>query len=174
MREAKKGKWYRTEIIKFINRTKAKVLLYANHVPPMNDAEYEIWMKRRSNEDNSKWRGMSDAEWETFWQSEYEDGIVDTMRTEMESSNLTVKNGVASFPDKESRYYQFKDGYRVTYNNPPDADRRIIMFGPCIVLGAYCKNHHTIEVYLQDLLNKDKYMSWKVLNRGVIWTRVLL
>lgn len=168
--EAKKSRWHRNEVVRFISRTQAKVLLYAYHVPPMDPAEYEIWRKRQNCKDDSKWKGMSDAEWRTFWQSEYEDGIVDAMRMEMESSVLTsiqtIENGIAVLPDKDGRCYQFKEGYRVTPDNPENADRRIIMFGPCIVLGAYCKDNQTIEAYLQGLLNKDGYISWKVLNRG--------
>lgn len=88
--EAKKSRWHRNEIVRFISCTQAKVLIYAYHVPRMDPAEYEIWKKRRNCNDDSKWKGMSDTEWRTFWQSEYEDGIVDAMRMEMEIGRAHV------------------------------------------------------------------------------------
>ncbi len=167
MQEAKKSKWYRHEMSRFISCTKAKVLLYTHHTPPMRYEEYEIWKKRQRNESDAKWKGMEEDEWKTFWQSEYEDGIADTMEKEVKLSNLVVRNGIATLSNKNGRYYQFEDGYRVTKNNPVTAERNIFMFGPCIVLGGYCKDDQTIEAYLQDLLNRDGYMEWKVLNRGL-------
>lgn len=167
LQEAKKSKWYRHEMSRFISCTKAKVLLYTHHTPPMRYEEYEIWKKRQRNESDAKWKGMEEDEWKTFWQSEYEDGIADTMEKEVKLSNLVVRNGIATLSNKNGRYYQFEDGYRVTKNNPVTAERNIFMFGPCIVLGGYCKDDQTIEAYLQDLLNRDGYMEWKVLNRGL-------
>lgn len=138
LQEAKKSKWYRHEMSRFISCTKAKVLLYTHHTPPMRYEEYEIWKKRQRNESDAKWKGMEEDEWKTFWQSEYEDGIADTMEKEVKLSNLVVRNGIATLSNKNGRYYQFEDGYRVTKNNPVTAERNIFMFGPCIVLGASC------------------------------------
>lgn len=167
LQEAKKNKWYRNEIRRFISSTKAKVLLYAHHTPSMRYEEYEIWKKRQRNESDVKWKGMEEDEWKIFWGSEYEDGIADAMEKEVKLSNLVVSNGIAAFSDRNGRCYQFIDGYRVTKNNPVAAERNIFMFGPCIVLGGYCKDEQTIETYLQDLLIRDGYIEWKVLNRGL-------
>ncbi len=57
-------------------------------------------------------------------------------------------------------------GCLVTAGNPIGMNRRIIMFGPCIVAGAYCKDQQTIEAYLQNHLIRDDYMEWGVFNCG--------
>lgn len=160
----------KNEIWRFINETKARVLYYKysinNIVNNLDREECERLEKRRKCTDAHMWKGLSAEEWKTFWQSEYEDGIVDTMRRETIEHKPVLENGVAVFPDMEGKYFRFKNGYRVTPNNPPGADRNIFMFGPCIVLGAYCKDQQTIETYLQNHLIRDEYMEWKVLNRG--------
>lgn len=169
LRCARAAQWHRKEIERFINHTKAKVMLYTS----LNEQIISHWddmapiLKRRRENDNSDWMGLSDEEWRAFWQDEYVDDLVRRMRTEAEGCNLTLKNGKAAFDDKEGEFYSFEGGYRITQNNPSDADRRIICYGPCIVFGAYCKANQTIEYYLQDYLNEKKYEEWKVLNRGI-------
>lgn len=104
---------------------------------------------------------------ENFLAVRIKEGIVDTMKTELKQCNLVVKNGVAFYADRGGECYSFKDGYRVTVNNPPGADRKIFMYGPCIIAGLYCKDDQTIASYLQEKLNENGYMSWKVINKGI-------
>lgn len=169
LKEAKTGKdsWYKKEIFRFINQTKARVIIYNLYAMPYNKEETEIVRQRQYNTDKSKWNGLSDEEWKIFYQSEYKEGIADDMRRERNQSSLIIKNGVARFADRIGKFYSFKGGCRITYNNPPDADRRILMFGPCLIVGALCEDHQTIETYLQEYLNKSGYTSWKVLNKGM-------
>ncbi|MDE6054298.1 MAG: hypothetical protein K2G55_11155, partial [Lachnospiraceae bacterium] len=172
LKDARTGKdiWMKKELSRFINQTKARVIIYTKHELPLNPKEAEILQRRRFYTERTQWKGLSAEEWKTFLQSEYEEGIVDTMRTEQHQSSLVVKNGVASFMDRDGKWYSFKDGCRVTTNNPPDADRRIFMYGSCVIAGAYCKDHQTIASYLQKKLNEGGYTSWKVLNKGLFGT----
>lgn len=160
----------RDEIWRFMNGTKARVLFYKYSinriVNRLDRRECERLDKRRKCTDANIWKGLSEEEWKNFWQSEYEEGLVDTMRQEIIAHKPVLENGVAVYPDMEGKCFQFANGYRVTPNNPSAADRRIFMFGPCIVMGAYCKDDQTIESYLQGYLVEDHYTEWKVLNRG--------
>ena len=97
LQEAKKNKWYRNEIRRFISSTKAKVLLYAHHTPSVRYEEYEIWKKRQRNESDVKWKGMEEDEWKIFWGSEYEDGIADAMEKEVKLSKLVVSKCIPAF-----------------------------------------------------------------------------
>lgn len=170
LRSARTNRWYRKEIERFINHTKAKVILYAfsndKIISHWNDNTIQILKKRKENK-GSDWMGLSDEEWKVFWQGEYEDGMVKRMRSEAEGCDFIVKNGQPVFGDKEGEFYSYKNGYRVTRNNPSHADRRIFFYGPCIIFGAYCKDNQTIEYYLQDNLNEKGYKEWKVINKGI-------
>lgn len=163
-------RYVRTEIERFINETKTRVILYKYSineiVKSMNSEECECLEKRRRRVGTHMWKGLSAEEWETFWQSEYEDGIVDIMQQEVMEHTPVLLNGIAVFPDMRGKCFWFKNGYRVTPNNPSGADRKIYMFGPCIVMGAYCKDTQTIEAYLQNKLIQSQHSEWMVLNRG--------
>lgn len=180
---AREGKyrWLRGEFLRFVKGTKARVFFYSYSDQLVDKEEHERLRERKTRkmrEDVFVWQLLSDEEWRKFWQLEYEDGIAETMQEEKKRYRPRNVNGVAVFPDGEGKCYRFRDGYRFTPNNPPDADRKIVMFGPCIAVGAFCKDHQTIEAYLQDYLVENGYTDWKVLNRGayggvaVLWTNV--
>lgn len=163
--------WGKKEILRFVNTTKAKVLLYTYSprtiAESLNPKDKDRFIKRQENKHNY-WKGLSDLEWRRFWGKEYEDGLIETMKEEfMVKSNPTITNGITRFSDYKGLFYTFGDGERITPNNPSNADKRIIMIGPCVILGSFCKNDQTIAAYLQDYLIKDQYMSWKVLNKGI-------
>ncbi len=170
LRFARANQWHRKEIERFINHTKAKVMLYTYSneliMSHWDDDTVQVLKKRRGNSD-SDWMGLSDDEWVNFWQDEYEDGLIGRMRVEAEECNIILKDGKAVFGDKKGEFYSCEGGYRVTRNNPPDADRKIVIYGPCIVFGAYCKDDQTIAYYLQDYLNEQGYSEWRVINRGL-------
>lgn len=170
LRFARANQWHRKEIERFINHTKAKVMLYTYSneliMSHWDDDTVQVLKKRRGNSD-SDWMGLSDDEWANFWQDEYEDGLIGRMRVEAEECNIILKDGKAVFGDKKGEFYSCEGGYRVTRNNPPDADRKIVIYGPCIVFGAYCKDDQTIAYYLQDYLNEQGYSEWRVINRGL-------
>ena len=64
-----------------------------------------------------------------------------------------------------SRYLNIVNGERVTVGQPEQADRTIWFFGPCVVIGGYVEDRHTIESFLQEQLNRDGY-SCRVVNCG--------
>lgn len=170
LRCARVNCWNRKEIERFITYTKAKVILYTfsneKVMSHLNEDMVQI-IKRRRESNVSDWKKLSDKEWKNFWQDEYEDSLVMRMRAEAEECKHIFKNGKVLFEDKEGECYSYEGGYRVTRNNPSDADRRIICYGPCIIFGAYCKDNQTIEYYLQNYLNENQYQEWMVVNRGV-------
>ncbi|MDE6053950.1 MAG: adenylyltransferase/cytidyltransferase family protein [Lachnospiraceae bacterium] len=162
--------YVRDEIERFINMTKARVVLYtysnSSIVKNMNVKEYGNKKRHGNCTGTYLWKGLSSEEWKAFWQSEYSEEFVQEFQKERAEHTPVLMNGVASYSDRKGKFFHFKDGYRVTPDNPLGMNRRIIMFGPCIVVGAYCRDDQTIEAYLQSNLIKDGYMEWGVLNRG--------
>lgn len=165
------GIWRRGEMRRFINETRASVLLYTySDQKVMRQLKWEDKQKlkkhRRKMEEENIWDVLTKEEWDTFLHAE-KDGGVDTLRKERDSCIPAFVNGKAVLPDMSGNYFTIRKGHRLTPNNPLHADRKIVMFGPCNVFGAFCKDNQTIEAYLQDLLNVNGYISWKVLNKGV-------
>ncbi|MBD5521749.1 MAG: adenylyltransferase/cytidyltransferase family protein [Lachnospiraceae bacterium] len=171
LKKARKKLWYKKEIYRFINKTKAKVFLYTisdkEIVERLSESERQILKERKEKADDINWRGLSDEEWKRFWKDEYEEGIVDAMKAEMEQCVPRIENGVAFFPDIKGKCYHFRNGFRVTPNPPSNANRRIYFYGPCFFMGAYCRDDQTIPFYLQSKLNENHDMQCKVLNMGL-------
>ena len=67
--------------------------------------------------------------------------------------------------DVSSPYLNIVNGERVTVGQPERADRTIWFFGPCVVIGGFVEDRHTIESFLQERLNRDGY-SCRVVNCG--------
>lgn len=171
LQSVRKYAWQRNEIKRFIDETKANVFLYTFSGSEVMDSlkkkEFDVLRRRENNDDISLWRGMEEEEWKIFWGDAYENGIVDNMRLELGHLVLNTVNGISSPTDVSGACYSFKNGYRVTPNNPLEAKRKIVMYGPCIIAGAYCKDNQTISSYLQQFLIENGYKEWKVLNRGL-------
>ena len=74
-------------------------------------------------------------------------------------------NGVNRLTDVNSKYLNVKNGERRTCNQPEQFDRTIYFFGPCIVIGNYVEDQHTIESFLQSILI-DKGYQCRVVNCG--------
>lgn len=162
--------WHQEEVRRFANETPASVFLYTySHQKVMEQLNWEEQQKIKKHKLKADgdiiWKVLSNQEWNIFLQTE--DNGSDILGKESRSCRPVFVNGKASFPDMEGKYFTIRNGYRITPNSPLNADRRIFMFGPCNVFGAYCKDSQTIAAYLQDLLNANGYMSWKVLNRGL-------
>ncbi len=174
LRYARSSEWHMREIERFVCATRARVVLYsychAEVVEHLSEREIEILKRRRKRAESGKYAaqlGLSEEEWKKFYQSDYETGIVETMIAEKDLCRPVVRNGITTFQDMDGKYYHFKDGYRVTPNHVAGADRRILMYGPCIVTGGYCKDESTIAYYLQECLNKKGNAEWNVLNKGM-------
>lgn len=63
------------------------------------------------------------------------------------------------------KYFNAKDGRRVTCYQPEEYEGTIYFFGPCIAIGAYTEDKYTIESYLQKKLREKGY-KYRVENYG--------
>lgn len=74
LKDAKAGKeiWMKKEIFRFVDQTKARVIIYTQHELPLSREENELLRRRHYYPKGKgiKWNGLSDEEWKTFWQSE--------------------------------------------------------------------------------------------------------
>lgn len=163
-------RYVKGEIGRFIHMARARVILYTysnmNIVRHLNAKKRRRFLDRGNRKDVHLWKGLTEEEWKAFWQTEYCEGLVQEFQKERAEQTPILEKGVPYYSDQQGKYFHFKDGYRVTAGNPLGMNRRIIMFGPCIVAGAYCKDQHTIEAYLQNHLIRDDYMEWGVFNCG--------
>ena len=76
-----------------------------------------------------------------------------------------IFNGGYRIKDVSGKYHNAKDGERLTVGNPPDFDRTIYFFGPCVIIGSYAEDRHTIESFLQVRCNSEE-IACKVVNLG--------
>jgi cytidyltransferase-like protein len=75
--------------------------------------------------------------------------------------------------DADTPYYHVKDGERLTVGQPYEYDKSIWFFGPCMIRGRLAEDSHTIESYLQGLINEDGYKV-RVVNCGVLQDELAL
>lgn len=166
-----KRQWHRKELARFVNNTKAKVFLYYHDfeasINVLGQDEKAVIERRSAESDEQNWKGLSDKEWRKFWGEEYEDEIVDQLRTDMGRCIPVFNKGIPVFKDMESKFFSCKNGFRITTGNPPVMERKIVLYGSCLVAGGYCKDNTTIASYLQKYLNDNGYQSWTVLNKGL-------
>ena len=71
--------------------------------------------------------------------------------------------------DVHTRYLNIENGERVTVGQPVEAERTIYFFGPCIMIGGFVEDKHTIESFIQERFNREGY-SCKVVNCGCFET----
>lgn len=62
-------------------------------------------------------------------------------------------DGVNKIKDVKSKYLNVTDGRRLTVGQPENFVKRIYFFGPCIMIGRFVEDKHTIESFLQEKLN---------------------
>ncbi len=78
------------------------------------------------------------------------------------------KNGYYIPVDMVSESFRIKDGHRMVPGVPEKADKKIYIFGPCTVFGAYVKDEETIEYYLQNMLNRSDIREYEIVNCGLL------
>lgn len=78
---------------------------------------------------------------------------------------LVTNSVYNSMKDVQSPYLNVVNGRRVTVGQPQEAERVVWFFGPCLMVGSYVEDKHTIESLLQARLNREGY-SCKVENCG--------
>jgi cytidyltransferase-like protein len=76
-----------------------------------------------------------------------------------------IKNQAIYLKDADKELYHVKNGERLTVGQPSEYTRSIYFFGPCMVVGFYVEDAHTIESFLQELLNSNGYKI-RVVNCG--------
>jgi cytidyltransferase-like protein len=77
----------------------------------------------------------------------------------------TKCDGVVKLNDAETSEYHVHNGERLTIGQPEEYRKCIYFFGACLVVGPYTEDAHTIESYLQKLINDNGYKI-KVVNYG--------
>lgn len=84
-----------------------------------------------------------------------------------ESYSLRIgRSGYANIlQDKSGKYYNVKNGERLTINQPDEYDRTIFFFGPCVIMGGCVGDQYTIESFLQEKCNNTG-VRYKVVNLG--------
>ncbi len=125
--------------------------------------------RRRLWEGMRRWKKRSGKPYVTpdAAQGFYEELNVGNYAAEVGRLTLYVDaNDVYSrLKDTRSRYLNVVNGERVTVGQPSEAERTIWFFGPCVMIGNYVEDKHTIESFLQERLNREGY-SCKVVNCG--------
>lgn len=83
--------------------------------------------------------------------------------------SIETNNVYTRMKDVQSRYLNVVNGERVTVGQPSEAERTVWFFGPCLMVGAYVEDKHTIESFLQERFNREGF-SCKVVNCGCFET----
>jgi len=163
--------WYRNELQRFIANTKASVYVYSiddERIKNYIKDDWGIWQNRIKKEKaGGVFNVLSEKEWQKFWGEQYENGIVDKMKTELGKITLVGEKGQYVIENIESEFYNFYGGCRKTNDFLSNYHKRVILYGPCVVAGGYCKDAQTIASYLQRKLNDYQCNLWGVFNRGL-------
>lgn len=165
------------EFKKWLLRQKAKVVIY-------DELSWDIWEEMSS--DSKKifnervehaeedailslyvLRNMREKQQRQFFGINYSENCVQEFMNDYSKIELVLENGIYSVKDMESKYFTFKNGYRVTPNNTGEM-KKIYFYGACEIMGAYVSDSETIEYYLKKELIKGGY-SYDVVNAG-LWT----
>lgn len=94
-----------------------------------------------------------------LYSNEYEDKIVNIP---LVMKNICGRNMLSNF---ESELFNVKDNKRSTIGIRNLAKKTIHFFGPCLIIGRYVDDAHTIESYIQKYINQDCY-NITVVNHG--------
>ncbi len=76
-----------------------------------------------------------------------------------------IIDGITYLKDQKTKYLNIKNGERVTFYQPKTAIQHIYFFGPCISMGNFCEDKHTIESFLQKEIN-NVAQSIQVVNKS--------
>ena len=78
---------------------------------------------------------------------------------------MEKQNSFTRLKDCDEPYFHIADGERRTTGQPENAASSVFFFGPCLMVGPYVEDGHTIESFLQEILNKEGY-RYRVVNCG--------
>lgn len=159
-----KKQWHTGELYRFLANTKARVVLYYSDRSIISK---EIAGRRTgfSKEiEEIYWKDLTKSQWDYFLG---ESDTVMSLKKEFGNFHTELVKGVSEVVNMEGEFYHCSGGNRLTEDNPVNPDRRIIFYGPCTVVGAYCRDRQTIESYLQRILNSRTNSQIQVVNKGL-------
>lgn len=134
------------------------------------DTEYETSFRKKVAErvNSIKQKGRmweESAEQEAFYAELYQNEDYRNM-----SAHEEIFNGVHSFEYKkniEGKYFNAREGRRVTCFQPEKYAGTVYLFGPCTVIGLYAEDQYTIASCLQKKL-MDMGYAYRVENYGAM------
>ncbi len=102
-----------------------------------------------------------------YEQQFFDDLYEKTYAREIEACHFSiqrVRDGIR-LKDIKSELVNVEHGERATVDQPDDYERCIYFFGQCLIIGAYVDDAHTIESYLQAMVNEAGYKA-RIVNCG--------
>lgn len=157
--------WHRKELHRFVVNTKAKVVLYY-----VEEAAIRRKIDGRKKSDVSGkdeeiyWKGLTKSQWDDFLG---ESDIVGSLKKEFGNFHTQLVKGISEIVDMKGEFYNCVGGSRITVGNPNEPDGRIIFYGACNAVGAYCRDEETMESCFQRMLNAQMEPRILVINRGL-------
>lgn len=169
-----RAEWYVNETKRFIKLCPAKVYLYA--MPNMKYVESAcgtnikniLAAKREYPTSMKGLLSMSKQEKTDFWGTSDYKSIETKFVDNYSDLRICQRDGVYKIGDIDNDFFCFKNGYRVIDNVPDRTSKKIFMFGPCLICGAYVMNNQTISYYFQQYLNDADISSYEVVNCGLL------
>lgn len=79
--------------------------------------------------------------------------------------SVKLKEGYLELTDDNQTFFHVQGGERLTVNQPNEYANCIYMYGPCVILGSYVEDKHTIASWLQLKINEAGF-PYKVVNLG--------
>jgi cytidyltransferase-like protein len=104
---------------------------------------------------------------EEWWENFFDEIYSPEYAKEITALDFPIfkKNRVMYLKEADKELYHVKNGERLTVGQPLEYTKSIYFFGPCLVVGNYVEDAHTIESFLQELLNCNGY-NIRVMNCG--------
>jgi cytidyltransferase-like protein len=103
--------------------------------------------------------------WEIFFDEYYSYDYAQEISTYSRSHPSFKKKGAVYLKDNDTKLYHIKNGERLTVGQLSEYTKSIYFFGPCVVVGQFVEDAHTIESFLQERLNSNGYKI-RVVNCG--------
>jgi cytidyltransferase-like protein len=103
--------------------------------------------------------------WENFFDEYYSYDYAQEISTYSSTHPSFKKKGAVYLKDNDTKLYHIKNGERLTVGQPEKYTKSIYFFGPCFVVGQFVEDAHTLESFLQEMLNQNDYKV-RVVNCG--------
>ncbi len=145
------GNWYKTNILIYGNLRDAEV------VNQLDNNERKLVSKRKDLSSRDVYTQFIKEKWNG------KDFFVDYGKIRFKL------NGGAFCPqDMITPSFNVSDHHRIVPNRPLKASRKVFVFGPCNVFGAYVTDDQTIETHLQEMINSSGHSNVEVVNCGLM------